>query len=190
MRDLEVRYDQTYLRRRADGDDEGALPEEIVGLHTPARMDMRVMLRKDLTQVLFPHLHADSQGGPGRIVWIDDGSLSAAVSTLDDSGANSPQPRANGVRRAGLSAATAAAEQLRCREGMVCEVIWEATGKQISYPTGLLGEYRLALYDPLREIKSRILSAGGCCAAGLCAAAIMSMNSIVDTNSTTNRARF
>jgi len=152
VRDLEVRYDEAYLRR-ADGDETKAVSEVIVGLHIPAREGLKVMLRKQLVDVLFPDLWADSLGGPGNVVWVDDGSLAAATAAIrvpsGEAAAADPSDQEGWER------------QVRGRAGAVCEVIWEATGKQISYPTGLLGEYRLASYDTNLAIKSRILSAGG-----------------------------
>ncbi len=151
VRDLEVRYDEAYLRR-ADGDETKAVSEVIVGLHIPAREGLKVMLRKQLVDVLFPDLWADSLGGPGNVVWVDDGSLAAATAAIrvpsGEAAAADPSDQEGWER------------QVRGRAGAVCEVIWEATGKQISYPTGLLGEYRLASYDANLAIKSRILSAG------------------------------
>ena len=166
VRQMELRFEWLYLRGplmegdASSDDDEDAesinareqMPnwthaasldrEHIIGQHSAAMVGAKVMLRARLCKVLFPHLLADSLGGPGTIVWVDNGFISAAAAHNSGGGTEEGRSEAG-------------------KEGQISEVSWEWTGLSACYPTGLHGEFRLAKLDEDALPKKHSLDANG-----------------------------
>lgn len=167
VRQMELRFEWLYLRgplkeggASSDDDEDGEsinareqIPnrtqnvasldrEHIIGLHSAARVGVKVMLRARLCKALFPHLLADSLGGPGTIVWVDNGFISAAAAHNSGGGAEEGRSETG-------------------KGGQISEVFWALTGLTGCYPTGLHGEFRLARLDEDELPKKPCLDANG-----------------------------
>lgn len=134
VRESELRFEQRFLRTCSMDPCDAFLPETIMGIHTPPRLGQKVILHEKLTRVLFPHLLTDSQGGPGTIVWVDDGGHR--------------EEEGNGWCKE------------RGRPKVLLEVLWEMTQVQACYPTGN-GAYPFTVYEQYRVLKSQVLETGG-----------------------------